>query len=151
MKSDIPREQVLIYFDRKDIPATEETVNILNREGTKCLALSTNATTSKDIYIWNPTRKYQEMKRYLSRMISKAYLLHLANFRKIPLFLLFGCSILSGNIHTGMIFNSNNIKISISPNDFSKLYMPKNLAMDTAAVSVFLPVVKPEFFFNCHK
>ena len=33
LKSGIPREQVLIYFDRKDIPATEETVNILNREG----------------------------------------------------------------------------------------------------------------------
>ena len=131
LKSDIPRGQVLIYFDRKDIPATEETVNILNREGTKCLALSTNATTSKDIYIWNPTRKYQEMKRYFSRMISKAYLLHLANFRKIPLFfIIWMFYFIRQYSYWYDFFNSNNIKISISPNDFSKLYMPKNLAME---------------------
>lgn len=131
LKSDIPHEQVLIYFDRKDIPATEETVNILNREGTKCLALSTNATTSKDIYIWNPTRKYQEMKRYLSRMISKAYLLHLANFRKIPLFfIIWVFYFIRQYSYWYDFFNSNNIKISVSNNDFSKLYMPKNLAME---------------------
>jgi len=131
LKSDIPREQVLLYFDRKDIPATEETADILNREDVKYLALSRSATTSKNIPIWNPTAEYKKVRNSFIRLILRTYLLNATRLKITPVFFVVNMLYFARQYaYWHDFFGSNNIKISISPNDFSKLYMPKNLAME---------------------
>lgn len=131
LKSDMPRNQVLVYFDRKDIPATEETANILNREGVKYLALSCGARTSGDIPVWNPTTTYRKLKKSFILALLKTYLLNFTRLKNIPIF--FVINMLYFAIQYAYwrdFFSSNDIKININPADFFKSNIPMVLALN---------------------
>lgn len=131
LKSDIPREQVLIYFDRKDIPATDKTADALNKECVKFLALSNNAITSKNIPVWHTGEKYKEMKKYLIRLILKNYLLNVVKLNMTPLFFVINMLYFARQYaYWHGFFSSNNIKININPADFFKSNIPMILALN---------------------
>jgi len=138
LKSKIPYEQMLMYFCRTDIPATERISEILNKEEVRSIALSSQATDSEDIPVWNPNNKYQRLRRQLIMMVFKGYLSCALKGNFVSLFYL-----------TNMVyfvlkysywydfFNSNNIKIHVSPDDHQKAYVPKYLALrECGGVSV---------------
>jgi len=131
LKSEIPHEQVLVYFDRKDIPVTEEMAGILKREEVKFLALSRSATTSKDILVWSPTAKYKKLKTSLFWLIFKTYLLNVIRLRITPFFFIINMLYFARQYaYWHDFFGSTNVKININPADLFKSNIPMILALD---------------------
>lgn len=132
LKSDVPRGQVLIYFDREDIPVTEDTANILKSEGIKkSLALTRSAVASKNIPIWNPTAEYKKLRNSLIGLILQTYLLNAVRFNIPSLFFIINMlNFTEKYAYWHDFFDSNNIKVHISPRDFTKPYAAKNLALE---------------------
>jgi hypothetical protein len=138
LKSDVPYDQMFLYFCRTDVPATERISEILNKEKVRSIALSNQATDSKSIPVWNPGNKYKQLRKQLIMMVFKGYLSCAFKRNFVSLFYL-----------TNMVyfvlkysywydfFDSNNIKIHVSPDDHQKAYVPKNLALrECGGVSV---------------
>jgi len=130
LKSNISYEQVLMYFCRTDVPATEKISKILNKKQVRSIALSSQATDSKDIPVWNPSNKYRQLRRQLVMQVFKGYLS--CAFKKDSISLFY----LTNMIHFVLkysywydFFNSNNIKIHIGPGDHQNVCVPKNLAL----------------------
>lgn len=138
LKSNIPREQVLVYFDRKDIPVTEEMADVLKREEVKFLALSRNATTSKNIPIWNPTAEYKKTRNSFIRLILRTYLLNAVRLKITPFFFIINMFYFARQYaYWHDFFSSNNVKININPADFFKSNIPMILALnDNGGVSI---------------
>lgn len=131
LKSDIPRKQVLIYFDRKDVPVTDEAVEILNVEGIRFMALSDGATISKDVSVWRSTAKYKKLKIALFWWIFKIYLLNVIKLRKIRFFFIINMLYFVRNYaYWHDFFGSNNVKININPADLFKSNIPMILALN---------------------
>lgn len=131
MGPDISREQVLVYFDRTDVSLPEDCAEILNKESIKYLALSSKAANSKDIPIWHPSRKYRQLKRYFIMFIIKSYFVCTMKMNFVPFFFIAHMLYFVLQYSYWLdFFSSNNIKINVSPNDFTKMYAPKNLALE---------------------
>jgi hypothetical protein len=130
LKSKIPYEQVLLYFSRTDMPATEKISESLDKEQIRSIAMSNMATNSMRVPVWSSGNKYQYLRRKFVVQVLKNYILCAFNRKLVSLFYL-----------TNMVyfvlkysywydfFSSNNIKIHVSPGDHLKVCVPKNLAL----------------------
>ncbi len=138
LKSKMPYEQVLMYFCRTDVPATERISEILNKEEVRSIALSSQATDSKDIPVWNPGNKYQQLRRQLIMMVFRGYFSCAFKGNFVSLFYLANMVyFVLKYSYWYDFFNSNNIKIHVSPDDHQKAYVPKYLALrECGGVSV---------------
>ncbi|MBI5698809.1 hypothetical protein HZC35_00675 [Candidatus Saganbacteria bacterium] len=74
----IPYDQVLIQFERKDVPANPKMVSQLEEKGIKVIALSPKASKA-DIPVWRPT--FEFFKTLGKRNLMTAKALFLATFR----------------------------------------------------------------------
>lgn len=130
LKSDIPHQHVLIYFDRTDLPATGEMADILNKESIKFIAMSGKAKASDKIPVWHFSKIHKETKNYLTKVILKNFLSDIIKFKITPNFYI--TNIIYFIIQYSYwydFFKFHQIKININPYDFSKLNVPMHLAL----------------------
>jgi len=131
LKSDIQRKQILVYFDRTDIPANQQMVDTIKDNGLRVLALTKKATSSLNVPIWSTTKKYKELKIFFIKHIFKNYLFAGLKFKFIPLFYLVNiCFFAIKYAYWYDIFNSNNIKIYINPVDLFMSNIPALAALE---------------------
>lgn len=133
LKSDLPRDRVLVYFDRTDIPATREMSDTINREGLNTVALSNGAATTPDVPVWQPGACYSEMKRAYGVVLMRKYLMSLARLAPPPLF--YAAYMLNFTKQYSYwfdFFKTTGIKVNVAPPSFFKTYVPKNLALENA-------------------
>jgi hypothetical protein len=134
--SGIPHEQVLIYFNRTDVLATQEKTEALGREGINSLVLSRKAAEKKEgINFWSPGISWISRIRYL-RLLSDA----VKKAENQPVDSFYISNMLDFIKHFAYwkdFFDSQNIKVHVSANDFSRYYAAKNLALEkSGGVSV---------------
>lgn len=133
LKSEIPRKQVMIYFDRVDVPLTDESLKALQDEQINFVALSEKATTAYDAPVWRSGDQYKRLNKYFLRLVALNYFLCLLKPGKLsPFFIVHMVHFVRQYSYWHDFFTSNNIKINFSPNDFTKNYAPKNLALEKA-------------------
>lgn len=131
LKSGIPRDQVLVYFDRADIPATEEIFKTLRDNSVNCFALSGRARTSDNIPLWAYGRAYSKLKRLLIKELFKVSIYSSLKLKVPSLFMLLNMlNFIRNYAYWYDFFTSNNIKIHISPADFMTQNIPKNHALE---------------------
>jgi hypothetical protein len=131
LRSDIPRDRILIYFEKPHLPATEEIASVMKEHGLRFISLSDKATLSGKVPVWSSTSDAKKERNYLMKLLFKAYFTNFIRINPIPLF-----------YFTHMIyfvlkfsywydfFKSNNIKINLSPCIFPKTSIPMNLALE---------------------
>jgi hypothetical protein len=61
LMSNIPHEQVLIYFERKDAPATDDMVDMLEQQRMNFMAMSNGAAASKRMPVYKQTIRATKM------------------------------------------------------------------------------------------
>ncbi len=81
LKSNIPHNQVLIYFERKDVPASEEMVDTLIEKGVKHVAMSEGATLTRKMHVYKPTIELVKMMFNLTAYIAMCVLKDMVCFR----------------------------------------------------------------------
>lgn len=131
LNSIIPRERVLIYFDRPEPPATQEAVDVLGKQGVKSIALTSKAAGSEHISLWQAGRKYRDMMRFYVKLLAKKVFLSAVKLNVPSLFYV-------ANMYYFIkhycfwydFFDEHNVKINVSPYDFTRPYMAKNLALE---------------------
>ncbi len=131
LKSDIPREQILVYFDRTDIPATQQMIDTIKNNGLRVIALTKKATNAHNVPIWSTTKKYRALKILFIKHIFKTYLFAVFKFKCIPLFYLVNiCFFAIKYAYWYDFFNSHNIKIYINPVDIFMSNIPVIAALE---------------------
>lgn len=131
LRSDIPREQILVYFDRTDVPATQQMIDTIKDNGLKVLVLKKKATNAHNVPIWSTTKKYRELKILFIKYIFKKYLFAALKFKFIPMFYLVNiCFFAIKYAYWYDFFNSNNLKIYINPADFFMSNIPALAALE---------------------
>ena len=81
LKSKIPHDQVLIYFGRTDIPATDVMGSVLRKNGVKSIAMSKGATNTSKISVYRPSILLAEMLSRLTGSIILKIFKEISNFR----------------------------------------------------------------------
>lgn len=131
LKSGVLREQILVYFNRADIPATQQMIDTIKDNGLRVLALTKKATNSHNVPIWSTKKKYKELKIFFIKYIFKSYLFAALKFKFIPLFYLVNiCFFAVKYAYWYDFFNSNNIKIYINPVDIFMSNIPALAALE---------------------
>lgn len=133
LKSDLPRDRVLVYFDRTDIPATKEMSDTISGEGVHAVALSNGATNTPEVPVWQSGICYSEMKTAYVAVILRKYLMSLVRLNPPPLF--YAAYMLNFTKQYSYwfdFFKTTGIKVNVDPPSFFKTYVPKNLALENA-------------------
>ncbi|MCP4265430.1 MAG: hypothetical protein GY777_07630 [Candidatus Brocadiaceae bacterium] len=132
LKSRIPHEQVLIYFGRKDMPATETMVNILNANGVKYVAMSKGATVTGKMPVYKPSIGLIKMLFSLTASVVTQAL------RSVILIRFRSLTFLSGAIYfireyseAYDFYHSMGIKVDVDSSDFGVQHIPRHLALET--------------------
>ncbi|NQU17120.1 MAG: hypothetical protein HQ564_03550 [Candidatus Saganbacteria bacterium] len=79
LKSKLKLKDVLIYFDRADVPCTDEMVDEMDRSGIKYIAINKKAASSNRVPIWSVSRTF--FKVLLRRNLSLIFNLFMASFK----------------------------------------------------------------------
>ncbi|MFH1380000.1 MAG: hypothetical protein ABII23_06960 [bacterium] len=69
LKSTIPHERVIIYFDRKDAPLTQQMDDILKKNNIKSIAMSHKATSADNAAIYTPSFLFPFRCVYLASLL----------------------------------------------------------------------------------
>jgi len=133
LKSEIPYEQVLIYFERKDIPATEVATAELRENGVKCVAMSKNIVASESISVYKPTI---ELAKVLSKLMARLFLIvvqEIFNFRFWSLVYLPGAlNFIREYSKACDFYQSMGVKINVyNSTDFGSNQIPESLALES--------------------
>lgn len=138
LMSDIPHEQVVIYFYNSIV--TKEMKDVLKREGIGCLALSANSSISKNISDWNPCNDYKEIKKQFVKLIFRRFLLSTITLKSIPLFFLIQMLyFVEQYSYWYCFYKDNNIKVDISWYPDPLMTVPMNLALEkNDGVSIYV-------------
>lgn len=133
LKSKIPRQQVLVYFDRPDLPVTEETAAIMEEAGVRAIALSSNATELADVPVWSPTAKYDQLRKSLIAFSVKNYISEIARANFIPFSHLVNMVYFCNHYaYWYDFFSANEIKINLNPTDIYKNNIPMVSALENS-------------------
>lgn len=138
LMSQISREQVLIYFDRKDLPVTDDMADILKHQGVNYMATSAEATTVNGMPVF--FHSFVTVKKLL-RLTGQVLL---AAFKEASHLRLRSLVYLSTGLRFAREYSvaydfylSNNIKINLDFTDFDPHRIPRSLALeDTGGVSI---------------
>lgn len=134
--NDIPRGQVLAYFDRFDsinIPISEEKVNMFSREKIRFIGLSYSKNNSERLDIWVKGAGYKRVKKDLNRLILKNALKEIFSLRITPFFYI-GYMFYFAEKYAYWLdfFTSHNIKVNVCHDDFQVPYVPLVAALEEA-------------------
>ena len=131
LRSDIPRDRILIYFEKPHLPATEEIVAVMKEQGIKFVSLSNKATLSKEVPVWSSTVDAKKERNCLMKLLFKTYFENFIRINPIPMFYFIPMIyFVLKYSYWYDFFKSNNIKINLSPCVFPKTSIPMNLALE---------------------
>lgn len=131
LKSDIPREQILVYFDRTDIQVTQQNIDTIKNNWLRVIALTKRVANSQDVPFWSPTKKYKKLILSFIWYIFKYYLFSVLKFKFISLFYIVNiCFFSIKYAYWYDFFNYNNIKIYINPVDIFMSNIPVLAALE---------------------
>ncbi|MBI5888765.1 MAG: hypothetical protein HZB82_08670 [Deltaproteobacteria bacterium] len=138
LMSEMSREQILIYFDRKDLPVTDDMAELLRRQGVNCMAMSAEATSVSGMPVFVPSFvTVKKLLRQTGRVLFAA-------FKEASRLRLRSLVYLSAGIRFAREYSvaydfylSNNIKINMDFIDFDPNRIPRSLALrDAGGVSI---------------
>lgn len=137
INSCIPYNQVLIYFQRTDLPVTDEIYSMLEKKGLSAIAFSKNSTTAKHAPVFNCSF---DLKRFIKLSQFASSVLNLLSFKQFSknLFCFQGIIYFTAKyLFWFNFFKKNNVKININPNDFVEANIPMQQAIeDSGGVSI---------------
>lgn len=130
LNSNIPYQQCLIYFERKDVPATDEMVNVLNSQGVKHIALSKGATATKAMPVYKPSIELTKMMvRLMLRtfffLIKDFFVFNFKSLKCLPGILYFNRKY--SNAYD--FYHTMGIKVDVDSGDFTPHHIPIFLAL----------------------
>lgn len=131
LRSKIPYNRIMIYFENPSYPATQDMVDFMKEKRIKFVALSRNATDTNSVPVWEHTKKMKKIKNDFVKLVVWNYFKNVIRLNFLPFFYFF-------NMYYFVLkysywydfFNFNNIKININPDVFSKSNIPMNLALE---------------------
>jgi hypothetical protein len=131
LKTDLPRDLVMVYFNRQDLPISEAIADKLSRQGLRYCALSEKSRSSRKVPLWSPGKIYSfaldSWMTLLKKSLSKKplrpgscsfFMLNLADFGEKQAF-------------WKDFFQANNIKVNIAAYDFSPVTVAMNSALES--------------------
>ena len=131
LKSQIPHDQVLIYFDRTDLPVSDEMANTLKNEHVRFTALSPGARTSSAIPLWRTGPGCTRLFRSLVRAIFTEVALHALKLRRVRWFFISNVLVFAWQFSYWYdFFKSNGVKININSNDYSRMNICMHAAIE---------------------
>jgi hypothetical protein len=131
LKSPIPREQVLVYFDRADLPVTGEMADILSKEQVRSIALSGPARTSPAVPVWSRGPAFAQTLRSQVLRVAREALRGVLTFHPVRWFLISNMLIFAWYFSYWYdFFRSQGIKINVNPFDFSRMSICMHLAIE---------------------
>lgn len=137
---DVPFEpdRVLIYFDRPDVPAPEGAAGILDAAGARGTAFSPAAAGRSGLPVWTAGARYRAERTKLVRALAADVISLSLRLRPPGPFWVLNLLHFADTYAWWLdFFLANDVKVSVSPYDFTKTYMPKNRALrDAGGVSV---------------
>jgi hypothetical protein len=130
LNSMIPHKQVLIYFERKDVPANDAMVSILKKNRVNYIALSKGATTAKNMHVYKPSIALTKM---LSRLTIRIFLLA---FKETSCFRFGSLAYMASALYFVRefakaydFFHTMGIKVHVESNDFEAKNIPRWMAL----------------------
>lgn len=128
---DIPGANILIYFEKTHIPATQEMVSAMNTKGLKKIALSQKATITNEVPIWVPGSIARKERKVYFKLLFHTYLKQAIKMDAIPfVYVIYMTYFILKYAWWYDFFKSNNIKINFSVSMFPKESIPMNLALE---------------------
>ncbi|MBI4843579.1 MAG: hypothetical protein HY809_04560 [Nitrospirae bacterium] len=130
LKSGIPHERILTYFEKTHLPATREIAENLKKEGLNFVSLSKEATASEEVSVWSSTPEAGRNATRLMKLLVAAYLNALARMRITPFFYLrnMGYFIFKYS-YWHDFYKANNVKINVSSSVLPKSGIPAAQAL----------------------
>ena len=127
LMSDIPYRHILIYFEREDMPLTNDMITVLEQKGISHIAMSGYATKSKKTSVYQPTLKvlkisYNLTIRVFSHMFKEIVSCKFSSIAYLPEVFHF----IRKYSRAYDFYCTNNIKIDIDFIDFDPSRMPSS-------------------------
>lgn len=131
LKSPIPYNQVMLYFERTDIAMSTDEIDLLKQKGMQAVFLK-QPLASKVSPIWRPTKACKRIERYLFSGIVKNFVFSsIARLKRVPLFYLFKMLAYAKDYSYWFdFFQSHNVKININNNIFTAQHIPQKAALE---------------------
>lgn len=130
LKSGIPHERVLTYFEKTHLPATQEIVDRLKKECLNFISLSASAATSEEASVWSSTPGAKRIRNHLIKLLIRSYLQALLRMKIVPLFYLKNMAyFIYKYSYWHDFFRANEVKIHINSSVVSKSSIPAALAL----------------------
>jgi len=153
LKSRIPHEQVLIYFERKDAPATDEMGCLFRENGVRALAMSKGGTNTKKVPVYNPSMVQTKTITLLTTRVILLIIKELLHCR-LESFVYLAGALYFGREYAKAydFYHCAGIKINVDSTDFGYQHIPRGLALEKlGGVSVSyqrstMPI--PQFFLG---
>ncbi|MBW2559303.1 MAG: hypothetical protein JRE40_00465 [Deltaproteobacteria bacterium] len=145
--SSVAPEDLLVYFTRTEAAASDEIVDVLNKIGIDSVSLSDSATCSSRVPIWRSTKRRGRMRRKFLVPLFWGILECLVRGRLPSVFVVvYMFDFVNTYSYWHDFFLENDVRVSVSHYDFTRTYMPKNLALrDLGGVSVSFQYSNLEF------
>lgn len=127
----VPRENLLVYFDRPSLPVTAAHADTLAAEGIEPLAIVPAASAARGVHVHAPGPGLAVAKRAAAGSIVRAWLGAALRGRPPGVFLLANAWYFATQLAWWSdFFEQHGVKVSVSPYDFTRPYAAKNLALE---------------------
>lgn len=133
LTSNIPHEQVLIYFEREDVPPTDDMVTVLKQQGINYMAMSKNSTASKEMPVYKLTIKVTNMLFGFTARVLFLACKEILNIRfRSLVYLSEAVYFIREYSKAYDFYRTNGIKINIDFIDHDPHRIPRHLALESA-------------------
>ena len=131
LKSKIPHKQVLICFERTEIPVTDDMNSVLRKNGLKAIAMSKGATSTNKVPVYKPSMTLTQMLARLTGSIILQIFKDLLYFRLESLWYLAGAFYFAREYAKAYDFyKCMGIKANIEGADTNLQCIPRWLALE---------------------
>lgn len=147
LTSDIPRGNILIYFEDHR-PVTKEMADKMKEVGIKFISLSGKFTYSEKVPIWSSSEIAKKERNFLLATLFKTYFKNLIRMQFIkPFYIINMVFFILRYSYWYDFFKRNNVKINVNCSIFTKESCPMNLALEKNG-GVNIAIQYSNFFFT---
>lgn len=133
LMSDIPYEQVLIYFERRDMPPTRDMLSLLSQQGINSMAVPAIPAAPKELPVHSPTMKVTKVLIFYTARILFLSLKELLNRRFSPMVFLSWALYFAREFSKAFDFyHAHGIKINVDITDHDPYRVPRHLALEAS-------------------
>lgn len=138
LNSGVPLKNLLVYFDREDIPVSDSDARALKTAGAGAVFLAKAPGQTKEIRRWKPGRRRRQLMAGLIFRALKDYSRDVLGGKLThPFYLLNLFYFISKYAYWVDFFTSHNVKVCVSPNEISRSHLAQKIALrHCAGVSV---------------